>query len=142
MKLVVDTNIIFSALIKKDSSAYEILEIEEFEIYIPKFLIVEIFKHKEKIVAASKLGEDEILESFYLILNYCRVFDENDIPADIMRRANEYVKDVDPKDAVFVAAALTLDAGLWSGDKKLINGLKEKGIDFIVQTRDLTEEYL
>ncbi len=38
---------------------------------------------------------------------------------------------------VFVATALALEAKLWSGDKKLIAGLKKKGLDFAVQTEDL-----
>ncbi len=37
--------------------------------------------------------------------------------------------------------AMTLNAKLWSGDKKLINGLKEKSIDFLVQTKDLIDKF-
>ncbi len=32
---------------------------------------------------------------------------------------------------------MALKAKLWSGDKKLINGLKSKGIDIAVQTKDI-----
>jgi hypothetical protein len=39
----------------------------------------------------------------------------------------------------FFPSALTLDAPLWSGDKKLMNGLKEKNINIFVQTKDLIE---
>jgi predicted nucleic acid-binding protein len=140
MKIVVDTNIIFSSLLKKDSKELEIIQRDDIEIYIPKFLIIEIFKHKERIIKFSKLSENEILESFYLILKYCYVFDEEDIPDKIRKQAFEYVKDVDPKDVVFVASALTLDCNLWSGDKKLINGLKNKEVNFLVQTKDLKEK--
>jgi predicted nucleic acid-binding protein len=140
MKVVVDTNIIFSILLKKESKELEIIQSSDLEIFIPKFLIIEIFKHKEKIVRISKLSETEILENLYMVLNYCRVFNEEDIPEKIKTKAYEYVKDVDDKDVVFVASALTLDAELWSGDKKLINGLKEKGADFLVRTKDLEEK--
>ena len=47
MRLVVDTNIIFSALLKKDSKALDIILREDVEAFIPKFLIIEIFKHKK-----------------------------------------------------------------------------------------------
>ena len=142
MRLVVDTNIIFSILLKKDSKELEIIRRDDIEIFIPKFLFIEIFKHKEKIVTVSKLNEDEIMESYYLVLKYCCIFDEEDIPENVRKQAFGFVNEVDPKDAVFVASAMTLNAKLWSGDKKLINGLKDKGIDFLVQTKDLIDKFM
>lgn len=139
MRLLVDTNIIFSALLKKGSKALDIIMSDKFEVFIPKFLIIEIFKHKEKIIRVSKLSEDEVIESLYLILKYCTVMNDEDIPGEILNQAFLDVKDIDPKDVVFVAAAITLDARLWSGDKKLINGLKDKNINIFVQTKDLVE---
>jgi predicted nucleic acid-binding protein len=139
MRLVVDANIIFSALLKKESNVLDIIMSDRVEIFIPKFLIIEIFKHKEKILRASKLSEDEVMESFYLILKYCTVVNDEEIPREILDQTFHDVKEVDPKDVVFVAAAMTLEARLWSGDKKLINGLKDKGIDIFVQTKDLVE---
>ncbi len=49
------------------------------------------------------------------------------------------MKETDPKDVVFVAGAISLDAQLWSGDIKLINGLKAKNINISIQTKDLLE---
>jgi predicted nucleic acid-binding protein len=46
MILVADTNIIFSILLKKDSKEWEIMLRDDIEIFIPKFLVIEIFKHK------------------------------------------------------------------------------------------------
>ena len=139
MRLLVDTNIIFSALLKKGSKALDIIMSDKFEVFIPKFLIIEIFKHKEKIIRVSKLSEDEVIESLYLILKYCTVMNDEDIPGEILNQAFQDVKEIDPKDVVFVAAAITLDARLWSGDKKLINGLKDKNINIFVRTKDLVE---
>ena len=137
MRLLVDTNIIFSALLKKGSKNLDIIMNDRVEVFIPKFLIIEIFKHKEKIMRVSKLSEDEVIESLYLILKYCTVMNDEDIPGEILNQAFQYVKEIDPKDVVFVAAAITLDARLWSGDKKLINGLKDKNINIFIQTKDL-----
>ncbi|UCH96564.1 MAG: putative toxin-antitoxin system toxin component, PIN family [Candidatus Aminicenantes bacterium] len=139
MRLVVDTNIIFSALLKKGSNALDIIMSDKFEVFIPKFLIIEIFKHKEKIIRVSKLSEDEVIESLYLILKYCTVMNDEDIPGEILNQAFQDVKEIDPKDVIFVAAAITLDARLWSGDKKLINGLKDKNSNIFVRTKDLVE---
>lgn len=139
MRLVVDTNIIFSALLKKNSRELDIIMRDDVEAFIPKFLMIEIFKHKERIIKISKLSEDDVLESLYLILKYCTILNDKDIPEEILNQSYQYVKEIDPKDVVFVAAALTLDAPLWSGDKKLMNGLKEKNINIFVQTKDLIE---
>lgn len=139
MKLVVDTNIIFSALLKKNSKALDIIMRDDVEAFIPKFLMIEIFKHKERIIEISKLSEDEVLESLYLILKYCTILNDEDIAEKILNQAFHYVKEIDPKDVVFVAAAYILDAKLWSGDKKLINGLKDKNINISIQTKELIE---
>lgn len=37
--------------------------------------------------------------------------------------------DVDAKDTPFAALAIELDAPLWTGDKKLVLGLRKKGFD-------------
>ena len=137
MRLVVDTNVIFSALLKKDSKELDIILREDVEAFVPKFLIIEIFKHKERLIKISKLSEDEVLESLYLILKYCIVFNDEDIPEEILSQSLQYVMEIDPKDVVFVASAITLNARLWSGDTKLIKGLREKNINIIVQTKDI-----
>ncbi len=99
--------------------------------------MIELFKHKERIIGLSGLDESEILESFYLVLKYCTFFDEEDIPDSIRKEAAAIVKDIDPKDMVFVASAMTLNAKLWSGDRKLVKALKDKNINLIVQTKDI-----
>ncbi len=142
MILVADTNVIFSILLKRNSKEWDIICRGDTEIFIPKFLVIEIFKHKERITGLSGLDESEILESFYLILKYCTFFDEEDIPESIMKKAAALVKDIDPKDMIFVASAMTLNAKLWSGDKKLVKGLKDKGLNFIVQTKDIYSQPL
>jgi len=139
MRLVADTNIIFSILLKKNSHEFEIFRRDDVEIFIPKFLIIEIFKHKEKMVKLSKLDDNEILEVYYHVLKHCQIFDEEDIPKNIKNQAINLVADIDPKDAVFLASAITLNTTLWSGDKKLIEGLKAKGVKYIARTTELIE---
>ena len=63
--VVVDTNLIFSALIPKASHIREILFESNLLFYSPNFLVVEIYKHKDKLLKSSKLTEPE----FYLYFN-------------------------------------------------------------------------
>jgi predicted nucleic acid-binding protein len=95
MILVADTNIIFSILLKKDSKEWEIFLRDDIEVFIPKFLMVELFRHKEKIIRLSGLEEKEIPELLYLVLRYSSVFDEEDIADDIKKQAFTLVSDID-----------------------------------------------
>ncbi|MDR1739210.1 MAG: hypothetical protein LBR45_00425 [Bacteroidales bacterium] len=46
------------------------------------------------------------------------------------------VADIDFDDFAFVALSEHLDALLWTGDKKLLNGLQQKGYKCIISTAD------
>ena len=46
-------------------------------------------------------------------------------------------KDVDETDTPFVALALELNIPLWSGDKKLVKGLKIKEFNKVLTTSDI-----
>ncbi|MBU0994489.1 MAG: Rpn family recombination-promoting nuclease/putative transposase [Proteobacteria bacterium] len=59
---------------------------------------------------------------------------------NIKTQAINLVADIDPKDAVFLASAIALNATLWSGDKKLIEGLNAKGVKYIARTTELIEK--
>lgn len=59
MKLVIDTNIIFSALLKKESAIKKFILEPANELYTCNFFFVEIFKYKEKIEKLSDLDFSE-----------------------------------------------------------------------------------
>lgn len=54
-------------------------------------------------------------------------------------KAYELTKDIDEFDTPSVALALELNSPLWTGDKKLRNGLSKKGIDWILTTETIAE---
>lgn len=56
MKLVIDTNILFSALVRNSITRKMILS-DVFEIYVPEYLFNEIDKHKEEILKKAEMGE-------------------------------------------------------------------------------------
>lgn len=127
--IVVDTNIIFSALVNKNSKIATFLLEPNQALVMPKFGFVELFKQKEKICAVSKHSHDEILEILYELMRHIEFFDENSISTSALKDAWELVKDIDPKDLLFVALTIEVDGLLWTGDKKLRTGLKTKGFD-------------
>ena len=127
--IIVDTNIVFSALVNKNSRIATFLLEPNQALVMPKFGFVEIFKHKEKICSVSKHSQDETLEILYELMRHIEFFDENSISTSTLKAAWKLVKDVDPKDMLFVALTLELDCLLWTGDTKLRLGLKDKGFD-------------
>ena len=96
---------------------------------MPKFGFVELFKHKEKICAVSKHSQDEILEILYELIRHIDFFDENSLSVNSLTDAWALVKDIDPKDMLFVALTIEVDGLLWTGDTKLRSGLEAKGFD-------------
>ncbi len=67
--IIVDTNIVFSALVNKNSKIATFLLNPNEALVMPKFGFVELFKHKEKICTISKHSHDEILEILYELMH-------------------------------------------------------------------------
>lgn len=127
MKVVIDTNILFSALLSEHSRLRDILVESEHIFYAPNYLFVEPFRYKEKITQLGKLDEESLLLYLQLLLEKI-FFVQLDLINDTNpQQAYQLCKDIDLKDTVFVALCLELDAQLWTGDKKLKNHLLQKG---------------
>lgn len=128
-KVVVDTNIIFAGLRSVSTSLREKLSNPRYRFYAPKFLFVEIFKHKERILKHTSADEDIVLEYLSLLLYYIHFIDESIISNAEYLTAYSLCKDVDEKDTPFVALSLTLECDLWTRDVQLKTGLRAKGFN-------------
>ena len=128
--IIVDTNILFSALLGKNKKFRDILLSQKnINLYSCKFILVELFKYKEKIQKYSSFDEGEILELLYNLLKNIHLFDENTLTKESLKIAFDLCYDIDLKDIPFVAVTIELDGLFWTGDKKLKNGLKIKGFN-------------
>lgn len=90
--------------------------------------MVEIFKQKERIVAAT-LDEGGLLECLHALLARIRFLDEGTIPLGTWMESRRLCAGVDPKDTPFVTLTLHLEGQLWTGDRELEAGLRTKGFD-------------
>jgi predicted nucleic acid-binding protein len=122
MKIIVDTNILFSEMLSQSSHLRQTLNNQELEIFAPNYIFLELFKHKEKLLKLSKQSEAEIY-----LLERIKFISPDLISTQNYRLAYELCKEVDEADTPFVALSLELNAALWSGDKRLKNGLLAKG---------------
>ncbi len=128
-QVIVDTNIIFKALRSKFSKYRRILDRSDINFYCPNYLIAEIFKHKERILKASKADESEIYELLEKTLQNINFVNEEFISLGNLIHANKLCLDIDEKDTLFVALSLDFDAELWTKDIKLKRGLQAKGFN-------------
>ena len=140
MKIIVDTNIVFSAILNSNSRIGKILlnSKEHFQFFTCNYLRAEIQRHRNKLLKLTKLTEDQLSELEDLITQHITFIDERLIPQDILIKTEIQLKAIDPNDTVFVALAKHLEGKLWTGDLQLYNGLKAKRFKDIILTSDLS----
>lgn len=90
---------------------------------------MELFRHKERIVQHSQLSESEVVKLFYDLMLEIQFYKEELIGTANRWDAFRLCHDVDETDAPHVVLTLELDGLLWTEDKELKKGLKEKGFD-------------
>lgn len=127
--IVVDTNILFSALLREPSRFVELLFQSEFDFYICEYVIIELFKHKDRLVKQSKLSEDDVLRLLYRVLKRLHIYPERLIAPEFISEAERLCESVDANDSVHIALTLALGGELWTGDRKLVDGLTRQGLD-------------
>ena len=130
MRVVVDTNVVFSALAAGCGDlALRLLSPSEIHFCAPRFLFVELFKHSARLLAATRLPEENVLEALNELIESLQFIDAAAIPMGTWMQARRLCDGVDLKDTPFVALALHLDASLWTVDGELKRGLRAKGFD-------------
>ena len=127
-RVVVDTNILFAALLRHETRSRQVLLTQSgYTFYAPRFVVVELFKHKERIVQSTELSQEELLECLSAHFARIKFSDEGTIPIGVWMEARRLCVDVDIKDVPFVALTLHLDGLLWTADEELKVGLQAKG---------------
>ncbi len=141
MKIIVDTNIVFSGILNQKSGIGKALISEQkyFDFYSCFYLQTELQNHHPKIVLISKTPIERIVEIEQHVTRNIKFVNENIIPENIILESEELVKDVDYDDILFVALAKYIGGKLWTGDKKLIKGLRSKGFTQIITTQQILQ---
>jgi predicted nucleic acid-binding protein len=132
--VVVDTNILFSALVSRNSHLRENFLMETSVSFCrPRFVFSELFKHKERILAATDLSEDELLDALNSLFAHIQFVDESAIPLGVWLEARRLCSGIDEKDTPFIALTIHLNAKLWTEDDELKNGLRAKGFNLFFE---------
>lgn len=140
MKIVVDSNIIFSTFISGKDYYLNIFRVNN--IYLPDIVFSELNKYETYLIKKTKLNQAEFRMLVKMLFDEVTVIPKFAISAENWKNAYHICKDIDEKDTPFVALSLELNVPLWTNDKKLIDGLKKKGFNNILTTEELLKELL
>ncbi|WP_034557137.1 PIN domain-containing protein [Capnocytophaga sp. oral taxon 332] len=143
MIVISDSNIIFSCFYSPKGTIATILNEKKRKIQLiaPSYLLEEIKEHLPLLVKNTKKTEKQVLDILKNITKDITFYDKKDILKEYGDKAESIVGDIDIDDAPFVALHLQEGHKIWTGDKILINGLKEKGYDICITTEEL-KKYL
>jgi predicted nucleic acid-binding protein len=141
MRIVVDTNIAFSAILNTNSKIARVLlqPKTNFNFYSTEHLLNEIHDHKDKIQELTDYSDFELNRMITLITNKIRFINILLIPKIIFDNAENLTKDIDEDDCEFIALTDHIKGKFWSGDKELRNGLTKKNWDKFISTNELFE---
>jgi predicted nucleic acid-binding protein len=115
MIVVVDTNVVASAILRK-SITQRILFNAAFRFYAPGFIWSEIAEHRKEFIEKTGYAEDEFNNAVYLAFSNLTIVPEEEYEK---YRGEALSFSPDKDDWPFLALALHLNAPLWSFDKKL-----------------------
>ena len=116
MELVVDANVIISAMIASAGKTCELLFSDKLRLFAPELLLEELKRYKGEISQKSGLSEievDTLSTLIYSIIDFIP-FSEFE---DFISEASKICPD--PKDIEYFALALKLKYPIWSNDKKI-----------------------
>ncbi len=141
MRIVVDTNITFSAILNTNSKIARILlqPKTNFNFYSTEHLLNEIHDHKDKIKELTDYLDSELDRMITLITNKIRFINVLLIPKIIYKNAEKLTNDIDEDDCEFVALTDHIKGKFWSGDKELRRGLTKKNWNKFITTKELFE---
>lgn len=123
MKLVIDTSVLISALIK-DSLTRQILLYPKMSFFLPEYAIEEIEAHKDIVSKRSGLRWEEIDVVLSVLLENLTIVPASEIKRNL-KKADKIIGRIDPFDVPFVALCLSIENdGIWTNDKHFKN-LKE-----------------
>jgi len=119
MKLVVDANVVISALIA-DSKTRELIVTLEPELLTPEIVADEIDKYEPLIMEKSGMEQDRVQQFIDLLFTHIET-----VPVrffqDHIDEADTAIGETDPDNVLYLACALGVDAGIWSDDTDFQN---------------------
>lgn len=139
MKLVVDANVVMSALIA-DSRTRELLVTLESTLVTPEIVHDEIQDHEDLVAEKSEMESDRIQQFTDLLFDHVETIPARKFYQEI-DRAEAAIGETDPDDVLYLACALGCAEGIWSDDTDFreLDLVPTFTTDEIVRTFDTVE---
>lgn len=132
MRLVVDTSVIISSLIK-DSISRRLILHPDMGLFTPEYVNIEIERHTEKIRSFTGLSRNEFNILLGEITSKIEVFPIEEFES-YLDQAYSIMKNIDVEDTSFLALALSIKCdGIWSND----SDFDKQGIVKVWKTHEL-----
>jgi len=133
LRLVLDTNIIISALINRKSTIRDILLSDKIIFYLPELVLAELLKHKELLCKKTGLSHREVFFTIFYLLSKVEIV-KKEAFSENLEKARNIMEKIDVKDSEFVALALSIENdGIFSNDRHFDNsGVKKWTVEEIV----------
>lgn len=136
MKIILDTNIIISALIK-NSLTRKIIKTSNWNFYYPEEALKEIQKYENLIIEKADITKREYFNLIWRLLKNIKIVPNNQI-SHKFAIAEKIMNHIDPKDTIFVAVNLKIkNSVIWSDDKDFDKQNKVK----VMKTKEIMERF-
>jgi predicted nucleic acid-binding protein len=141
VNLIVDTNIAISSLITPGSNISKIIfrDLGKSALIAPSFMFEEILDKFQRIIKITGYSDEQLKELLYLLVKRIDFIENELIDFKHQKEAYDLVKEIDPKDLLFVALSLQTGKPIWTGDFKLHKGLRKRGFDNILTTNEIIQ---
>jgi predicted nucleic acid-binding protein len=100
VKVIVDANMVFSAILNTNGKVGELLinSHKLIDFMAPEFLRTEIRKYHKRLTEISKLSLEAVIEAEYLVCKDIKFISEEQVSLENWEAAYDLVKDIDEKD--------------------------------------------
>jgi predicted nucleic acid-binding protein len=118
MNLVIDTNILISALLK-DSITRKIIVYSDWNYYYPEISFHEVRKYKSLVLEKTGMTEEDYSQMLQILLKHITLIPEEQFIQNL-KEAKTILEKIDPDDIPFLALAISIpNAKIWSNDQHL-----------------------
>lgn len=118
MNIIIDSNILFSALIKDSTTRQIILKYDNLFLF-PEYIFEEMERHQQELFEKSQMNKKDFSQLLQIVLKKVIIV-PNESLINYRKEALEIIKDIDKDDTIFIGCALAYpNSIIWSDDKKL-----------------------
>ncbi len=138
MVVIVDANILISAILNINGRIADLIfsNSSTIDFVVPAFIQTEVKAKQKKICSENNLTIGQFNQSLHLLLTQVLIINDDEISDAMFKKAFELTKYIDPKDTIYIALAISLDALFLTGDLKLIRALNRNGFSQLITPTD------